>query len=139
MRGKPSVIEIQSASLLPAVMSEQRGWQGMVPVHSRTLQSSGRRKKFGLCRSHWRCPADGWAESDVNREKQGAKGGNITRAKGRQLKIHICVKLEWGHAHTCQTPQLSHPVHTQQREWCGVQVQLFISLCLCLYTTQYTS
>lgn len=31
IRGKTSVIQLQYASLLPAVMSEQCGWQGMVP------------------------------------------------------------------------------------------------------------
>lgn len=51
-------------------------------------------EKTRICGSHQRHPADGWVESDVGRKKQGAKGGNRTRAKGRQLKIHICVKLE---------------------------------------------
>lgn len=96
---------------------------GSCEQHS-ALQSSGGRKKYGICSSHQRPPAEGWAESDVSRKQQGEKGGNTSTAKGRQLKIHICVKLEWGHAHTCQTPQLSHPVHTQQWELCVVQVQL---------------
>lgn len=92
------------------------------------LQSSGRRKKNPG--SVDLISADRWAESGVGRKKQEAEGGNTTRAKGRQLKIHICVRLEWGRAHTCQTPRLSHPVHTQHWEQCGVQVQLFIYICV---------
>lgn len=129
IRGKSSVPEIEPASLLPAVLSEQCGWQGTVPGHSRLL-----------CRVQEAEKNSGSADlvlltgglSLSQQEGAGAKGGNPSRAKGRQLKIHICVKLEWGRAHTCRAPQLSHPVHTQRWEWCVVQVQLFIYLCLCL-------